>query len=149
MILALTRKSYRALENLLADGKVRAIGVRSLMAAHLATLLDRATVVPAVNQIEVYPYFAVAESAQAFGAEHGILTQAWSHRSAPSVPPRVMAPPQRPRYRGDRHRPREQPRPSDAAPGLAAETVGYSQVHLAQPIAENIDVFASSCPATS
>jgi diketogulonate reductase-like aldo/keto reductase len=73
----LTLEAYRALETLLADGKVRAIGVSNFMVAHLATLLDRATVVPAVNQIEVHPYFAQRE-VQDFGAEHGILTQAWS-----------------------------------------------------------------------
>jgi diketogulonate reductase-like aldo/keto reductase len=47
------------------------------MVDHLATLLDRASVVPAVNQIEVHPYF-VQPDVQAFGAEQGILTQAWS-----------------------------------------------------------------------
>ena len=47
------------------------------MVDHLTTLLDRADVVPAVNQIEVHPYFVQPE-VQAFGAEHGILTQAWS-----------------------------------------------------------------------
>ena len=72
-----TLEAYRALETLLADGKVRAIGVSNFMVAHLATLLDRATIVPAVNQIEVHPYFAQRE-VQGFGAEHGILTQAWS-----------------------------------------------------------------------
>jgi diketogulonate reductase-like aldo/keto reductase len=72
-----TLEAYRALETLLADGKVRAIGVSNFMVAHLATLLDRATVVPAVNQIEVHPYFAQRE-VQDFGTEHGILTQAWS-----------------------------------------------------------------------
>jgi diketogulonate reductase-like aldo/keto reductase len=72
-----TLDAYRALETLLADGKVRAIGVSNFMVAHLATLLDRATVVPAVNQIEVHPYFAQRE-VQDFGAERGILTQAWS-----------------------------------------------------------------------
>jgi diketogulonate reductase-like aldo/keto reductase len=72
-----TLEAYRALETLLADGKVRAIGVSNFMVAHLATLLDRATVVPVVNQIEVHPYFAQRE-VQDFGAEHGILTQAWS-----------------------------------------------------------------------
>jgi diketogulonate reductase-like aldo/keto reductase len=72
-----TLEAYRALENLLADGKVRAIGVSNFMVEHLTTLLDRATVVPAVNQIEVHPYFAQRE-VQDFGAEHGILTQAWS-----------------------------------------------------------------------
>ncbi len=47
------------------------------MVEHLSTLLDRATVVPAVNQIEVHPYFVQPE-VQAFGADHGILTQAWA-----------------------------------------------------------------------
>src|SRR6201747_3064621 len=72
-----TLGAYRALETLLADGKVRAIGVSNFMVDHLTALLERADVVPAVNQIELHPYFAQPE-VQAFGAEHGILTQAWS-----------------------------------------------------------------------
>jgi diketogulonate reductase-like aldo/keto reductase len=72
-----TLEAYRALETLLGDGKVRAIGVSNFMVEHLTTLLERASVVPAVNQIEVHPYFAQRE-VQAFGADHGILTQAWS-----------------------------------------------------------------------
>src|SRR3954464_8820372 len=72
-----TLEAYRALETLLGDGRVRAIGVSNFMVEHLKTLLKRATVVPAVNQIEVHPYFAQRE-AQDLGAERGILTQAWS-----------------------------------------------------------------------
>ncbi|MEU7903353.1 aldo/keto reductase [Actinoplanes sp. NPDC049118] len=72
-----TREAYRALETLLADGRVRAIGVSNFMVDHLTALLDKATVVPAVNQIEVHPYFAQRD-VQAFGAQHGILAQAWS-----------------------------------------------------------------------
>jgi diketogulonate reductase-like aldo/keto reductase len=72
-----TLEAYRALEALLADGKVRAIGVSNFMVEHLTTLLDRATVVPAVNQIEVHPYFQ-QKDVQTLDAEHGILTQAWS-----------------------------------------------------------------------
>src|SRR6202000_2175502 len=72
-----TLEAYRALETLLADGKVRAIGVSNFMVDHLTRLLDHASVVPAVNQIELHPYFAQPD-VQAFGAEHGILTQAWS-----------------------------------------------------------------------
>src|SRR6478752_5873404 len=72
-----TLDAYRALETLLADGKVRAIGVSNFMATHLATLLDRATVVPAVTHSEVHPHFAQRE-VQDFGTEHGIPTQAWS-----------------------------------------------------------------------
>ena len=72
-----TLAAYRALETLLADGKVRAIGVSNFMVDHLTSLLDKAAVVPAVNQIEVHPYFQQRQ-VQAFGAAHGILTQAWS-----------------------------------------------------------------------
>src|SRR3954462_393152 len=72
-----TLEAYRALETLLADGKVRAIGVSNFTVDHLTRLLDQAGIVPAVNQIEVHPYFVQPE-VQAFGAEHGILAQAWS-----------------------------------------------------------------------
>ena len=72
-----TLEAYRTLETLLGDGRVRAIGVSNFMVEHLQRLLEKASVVPAVNQIEVHPYFAQPE-VQAFAAEHGILTQAWS-----------------------------------------------------------------------
>ena len=74
---ARTLDAYRALETLLAEDKVRAIGVSNFMVEHLTRLLDEATVVPSVNQIEVHPYFAQRE-VQDLGAEHGVLTQAWS-----------------------------------------------------------------------
>ena len=73
----LTQKAYRALEKLLADGKVRAIGVSNFMPDHLDALLKQATVVPAVNQVEVHPYFT-QPAVQAADTAHGILTQAWS-----------------------------------------------------------------------
>src|SRR3954452_21481966 len=52
-----TLDAYRALERLLADGRVRAIGVSNFMPEHLDRLLAVASVIPAVNQIEVHPYF--------------------------------------------------------------------------------------------
>ena len=72
-----TLEAYPALQTLLDDGKVRAIGVSNFMVEHLTTLLERATVVPAVNQIECHPYFQQRD-VQNLNAEHGILTQAWS-----------------------------------------------------------------------
>ena len=72
-----TLDAYRALETLLADDKVRAIGVSNFMVDHLTELLAHAEVVPAVNQIEVHPYFVQGE-VQALAAEHQILIQAWS-----------------------------------------------------------------------
>lgn len=73
----LTLDAYRALEKLLADGKVRAIGVSNFMPEHLERLLAETTVVPAVNQIELHPYFQQKEL-QRLHVEHGIVTQAWS-----------------------------------------------------------------------
>ena len=72
-----TLDAYRALETLLADGNVRAIGVSNFMPEHLERLLAARDVVPAVNQIEVHPYFQQPEL-QRLHSEHGIVTQAWS-----------------------------------------------------------------------
>lgn len=69
--------AYKALEELLAQGKVRAIGVSNFMPDVLASLLDATSVVPAVNQVEVHPYFTQADVQKA-DADAGILTQAWS-----------------------------------------------------------------------
>jgi diketogulonate reductase-like aldo/keto reductase len=56
---------------------VGAIGVSNFMPDHLDQLLKQATVAPAVNQVEVHPYFT-QPAVQAANAAHGILTQAWS-----------------------------------------------------------------------
>jgi len=73
----LTLDAYRALEKLHADGKIRAIGISNFMPEYVGRLLAATAVVPAVNQIELHPYFQQKEL-QAVHAEHGILTQAWS-----------------------------------------------------------------------
>jgi 2,5-diketo-D-gluconate reductase A len=72
-----TIDAYRALEKLLADGKVRAIGVSNFMPPHLDRLLAETDVVPAVNQLEIHPYFQQPELL-AYDNERGILNQAWS-----------------------------------------------------------------------
>ncbi|GFM19290.1 MULTISPECIES: aldo/keto reductase [Mycobacteriaceae] len=73
----LTVAAYNALEKLYADGKVRAIGVSNFMPAHLRRLLAETATPPAVNQIEVHPYFRQSELL-VFDNSHGILNQAWS-----------------------------------------------------------------------
>ncbi|MET0433104.1 MAG: aldo/keto reductase [Cellulomonas sp.] len=73
----LTLDAYRALEQLLADGKVRAIGVSNFMPEHLDRLVAETSVVPAVNQIEVHPYFQQRD-VLAKDDELGVLSQAWS-----------------------------------------------------------------------
>ena len=73
----LTLGAYKALETLLADGRVRAIGVSNFMVEHLEKLAAETSVVPAINQIEVHPYFQQREVQQADAAA-GTVTQAWS-----------------------------------------------------------------------
>ncbi|WP_327190982.1 aldo/keto reductase [Streptomyces xinghaiensis] len=70
-------ETYRALEKIKEDGRARAIGVSNFLPGHLTRLLDETSVVPAVNQIELHPWFQQAGS-RAFHAEHGIATEAWS-----------------------------------------------------------------------
>ena len=72
-----TVEAYRALEELLAGGKVRSIGVSNFMPHHLTALRERTEVVPAVNQVELHPYFT-QPAVQRANAELGAVTQAWS-----------------------------------------------------------------------
>jgi 2,5-diketo-D-gluconate reductase A len=62
---------------LLASGKTRAIGVSNFKPAHLDRLIAETGVAPAVNQIELNPTLARAET-RAYNAAHGIVTQSWS-----------------------------------------------------------------------
>ncbi|MCP3425239.1 aldo/keto reductase, partial [Rothia sp. AR01] len=73
----LTIDAYRALEALLAEGKVRAIGVSNFMPEDLDRLIEATSVIPAVNQVELHPYFQQPDVQEA-NARHGVLTQAWS-----------------------------------------------------------------------
>lgn len=73
----LTVQAYKALEKLYSEGKVRAIGVSNFMVEDLRELLAQTEVAPAVNQIEIHPYFQQRDVV-AFGREHGIRPQAWS-----------------------------------------------------------------------
>ncbi|GAA3570444.1 aldo/keto reductase [Amycolatopsis ultiminotia] len=70
-------ETWRALEQLLRDGRVRAIGVSNFGVAHLRRLLDETDVVPAVNQVELHPWLQQVPLRE-FHARHGIATEAWS-----------------------------------------------------------------------
>jgi diketogulonate reductase-like aldo/keto reductase len=72
-----TTASYRAAEKLLADGRVRAIGVSNFSPKHLADLIGGTGVVPAVNQVELHPFFGQRELRGAH-VKLGVVTQAWS-----------------------------------------------------------------------
>jgi 2,5-diketo-D-gluconate reductase A len=69
--------TWRALEKLHADGRVRAVGVSNFQVPHLRRLLDETEIVPAVNQVELHPNLQQA-ALREFHAEHGIVTEAWS-----------------------------------------------------------------------
>ena len=58
-------------------GLVRWIGVCNFLPSHLDRLISETGVTPAVNQIELHPYFPQAEQ-RAYHAEKGILTEGWS-----------------------------------------------------------------------
>jgi 2,5-diketo-D-gluconate reductase A len=69
--------TWKAMEEISASGRVKAIGVSNFNPDHLQRLFDATGTVPAVNQIEVHPYL-VQDDVRAFDSDHGIATEAWS-----------------------------------------------------------------------
>ena len=69
-------ETWRAFEKLLADGRVRSIGVSNFEIPHIERLFAETDVTPAVNQIELHPEFP-QEELREFHQEHGILTESW------------------------------------------------------------------------
>lgn len=70
-------ETFRAMIDLRRDGKVGSIGVSNFTAAMLTRLIDETGVTPAVNQVEMHPYFP-QDALRAFHAAHGIRTESWS-----------------------------------------------------------------------
>jgi 2,5-diketo-D-gluconate reductase A len=69
--------TWKTLEEFRRDGRARSIGVSNFQVAHLERLAAESDVVPAVNQIELHPYFGNSE-VDAYGRAHGIATEAWA-----------------------------------------------------------------------
>ena len=69
--------TWRTLAEFVADGRASSIGVSNFQPAHLDRIIEETGVVPAVNQIEVHPYFA-NETARAASIRHGVEVEAWS-----------------------------------------------------------------------
>ncbi len=72
-----TVDAWRAAERLLAEGRVRAIGVSNFMPEHLERLRAETDVAPAVNQVELHPYFQQAGT-RAANDRCGTITQSWA-----------------------------------------------------------------------
>ncbi|HEX4015414.1 MAG TPA: aldo/keto reductase [Frankiaceae bacterium] len=70
-------ETWKALEKIYAEGRARSIGVSNFTIHHLNRLRSEATIVPAVNQIELHPRFPQDEL-RAYHQEHQIATEAWS-----------------------------------------------------------------------
>jgi 2,5-diketo-D-gluconate reductase A len=70
-------ETWKALEEVHADGRARAIGVSNFQIPHLYALLEQTEVVPALNQIELHPGFSQSELRE-FHSQQGIATEAWS-----------------------------------------------------------------------
>ncbi len=70
-------ESWKALEELQKNGKIRSIGVSNFLPHHLQNLLDNTDVVPAVNQLELHPGYMQAYACT-FCKQHGIALEAWS-----------------------------------------------------------------------
>jgi 2,5-diketo-D-gluconate reductase A len=69
--------TWKTLEEFRRDGRARSIGVSNFQVDHLEQLATETDTVPAVNQIEVHPYFT-NDAVREYGQEHGIATEAWS-----------------------------------------------------------------------
>ena len=73
----ITSETWRALEDLYRDGRVRAIGVANFSAARLEILLKTAHIVPMVNQVELHPYLN-QKRLRDYCTECGIQIESWS-----------------------------------------------------------------------
>jgi 2,5-diketo-D-gluconate reductase A len=84
-------EAWRALVDLQREGLVRSIGVSNFTEAHLTRIIEDTGVTPAVNQVELHPYFPQADL-RAVHERLGIRTESWSplgKRQAPFTEPPV------------------------------------------------------------
>ena len=69
--------TWKVLEEFTRDGRARSVGVSNFQVPHLERLAAQADIIPAVNQVEVHPYFT-NEAVRRYDREHQIATEAWS-----------------------------------------------------------------------
>jgi 2,5-diketo-D-gluconate reductase A len=89
--------TWHVLEEFASDGRARSIGVSNFQPNHLDRITKESNTIPAVNQVEVHPYFT-NEEVRAYGREHGIAIEAWS----PIARGTVLDEPEIRRIAGDR-----------------------------------------------
>jgi 2,5-diketo-D-gluconate reductase A len=69
--------TWKTMTEFVAEGRARSVGVSNFQPAHLDRIVDETGVAPAVNQVEVHPFFG-NEEVRAANARHGVATEAWS-----------------------------------------------------------------------
>jgi diketogulonate reductase-like aldo/keto reductase len=79
-----TSDTWRAMEEIKASGKARAIGVSNFLPEHLDQLLENATIAPSINQIEFHPHLQSPELID-YCTDHGIVVEAWSPLKAGQI----------------------------------------------------------------
>ncbi|WBW95114.1 aldo/keto reductase [Oceanirhabdus sp. W0125-5] len=72
----LNKETWRAMEELYEEGKIKAIGISNFKPHHIKELMETAKVIPTVNQVEFHPQF-IQEKTIDFCNEHNIKTIAW------------------------------------------------------------------------
>lgn len=73
----LIRETWQIMEELVDNGKIRAIGISSFKKPHIDELMKYARIKPAVNQIEIHPYFSEQELT-GYNLNLGIVVEGWS-----------------------------------------------------------------------
>lgn len=68
--------AYKAMEEAYKEGKIKAIGVCNFYPARLADLCETVDVIPAVNQVELHPFFQQADALELM-KEYGVIPEAW------------------------------------------------------------------------
>lgn len=74
---ALNKETWRAMEKLYDDGKIKAIGVSNFKIHHLEELMESGSIIPMVNQIELHPKFNQKE-VRDFCEKYNIIVEAWA-----------------------------------------------------------------------
>ena len=70
-------ETWKVMEEFVDAGKIKAIGISSFKRAHIDSLMRYARIKPAVNQIEIHPYYNELELAE-YNRQQGIVTEGWS-----------------------------------------------------------------------
>src|SRR5690606_25022795 len=79
------RSTWKAMEQIYRSGKVRSIGLSNHLVHHMEDILEDASIVPAVNQMELHPYLTQKDVVP-YCNRKGIVSEAWSPLGSNKIP---------------------------------------------------------------